>query len=665
VGLCLSTQSFAYKISSLNAAYRNGQVFLTWTNPEGTNLKYRVYRSTSPITVGTQLNSAQLLGYVLDNSGKNIRKSALKNQATYYKIEEAGSPLASNQGLYVVTCTDNQTWYYAVTVENVSTGSEVRNITPGKNSLQTGIQEAVSPIQPVLQNTVHKTTGDDTYEYVVFGSNQSSDHLPAFNNCGSYGYNFSFIDHASGEVPLYVLFRDSDPFSHITPPEQCGEANTLLMDDWLPNGENTYWFGYNEAYNMYSSSNPVFTTGTVRGYTQARVKWTMQWVINNYGVDASRVYCSGFSHNGFGAMLTGMMHPEMIAAEWGNVIPILVKALKGSTREKMWCANTSNLPTDVMDPQTGLPINIWTLFDLRQMLRINKFRGVPFLGGVHGKNDITVGWVQYFSWYDSVEISNQGGLWFWDQRNHNGAGKNFTSTEASINYGRFSTLKSYPAFSYCSINQDPGNSNTATGDPYGALNGYLDWNDASVIDENCEYSITCLIKDFYVNGVKQQAFESCVADVTPHRIQNFHPAIGTFLDWEVREVNGNIIQSGSFIYDGNPITLPAVTILRDGSVISIRKQSCFEKLLQEELDETHDWNVELTRSNASYRLIIHSDAAGNASIRLFDVAGKTISATVKEVNEGRNEWEVVADRGICLLHIRMNGNLFTRKIYFD
>lgn len=173
-------QSFAYQVTALTASYRNGQVFLTWTNPTATNLKYRVYRSSSKITSSTQIGSGIYLGYVMDNSAKNVRKSNVKGGNIYYKIESTGSALASTQGLYVVTCTDNQNWYYAVTVEDLTTHVEEKNITLGQNSLQNSVSESVAAVQPVLQATVNDPSGDVNYEYVVFGNNQNTTGLPRF-----------------------------------------------------------------------------------------------------------------------------------------------------------------------------------------------------------------------------------------------------------------------------------------------------------------------------------------------------------------------------------------------------------------------------------------------------------------------------------------------------
>ena len=41
---------FGYNVKDLEATYSNGQVFLTWTNPDEKNVKYNVYRSATKFT---------------------------------------------------------------------------------------------------------------------------------------------------------------------------------------------------------------------------------------------------------------------------------------------------------------------------------------------------------------------------------------------------------------------------------------------------------------------------------------------------------------------------------------------------------------------------------------------------------------------------------------
>ncbi|HYV93398.1 MAG TPA: hypothetical protein VE978_16620, partial [Chitinophagales bacterium] len=63
-----SFESFGYTVTQLAGLYQNGQVFLTWQNPTGSNFQYNVYRSATPLTTSSQLTSSTFLGYVRDSS---------------------------------------------------------------------------------------------------------------------------------------------------------------------------------------------------------------------------------------------------------------------------------------------------------------------------------------------------------------------------------------------------------------------------------------------------------------------------------------------------------------------------------------------------------------------------------------------------------------------
>ncbi|MBX7141521.1 MAG: hypothetical protein K1X63_10630 [Chitinophagales bacterium] len=659
---------FAFSISKgqtvtqLQATFQSGQVFLTWKNISSSNKRYKIYRSTKKINSTTKLDYSTYLGYVLDNSSKNVRKSQLKGSDYYFKTDPNGSPLASGTGLYVVTCNDNKKWYYAVTSEDVTTGVETRTITTGTNSLTTPVQERKTAPQPVMQATIDLGDGKTSYEYVIWGNNQSASTMPAFNNVGSYGYNFTFIQHSQTPGGLYVYFRDDDPFSDASP-DNCENCNILLMDDWLPNGKSTYWFGYNENYDTYSLTNPVQSTGTIRGYTQARIKYILNWVTKNCPVDPSMVYASGFSHNGFGALLTANLIPEMIAAEWLNVAPPLIKAQNGSDYEKLWCDNVANLPTDVLNPQTGAAMNVWDVFDMRTMYDLNTLRGIPFIGAINGKQDNQVGWIQQMHWYDSLEYSREGGVWYWDQRQHNGSGKQFLDDEIKFELTRFTTVRSYPAFSNCSINQDPGNGSKTSGDPYGAINGYLDWMDASISDLKCSYSINCFIRDMYVNGVLQPQYDSCTTDVTFRRLQKFKPNIGSTITWTVQKSNGNIAASGTYIYDGGPITLTGIPIYNSGSTINLNINFCNREDNPEAIGYSPEFDF-LRRENG-YLIRTNLSKDAGATIRLFDMSGRTIMDQPVQWHSGENEFLVSQPiQGEFLLQIVSNQFVANRKLFF-
>src|SRR5689334_22991737 len=60
--------------SSVCAQFENGQAFITWddlaTGSTGNNYRYKVYRSTSPITSGNYGSTTLVASDVLNNSGQ-------------------------------------------------------------------------------------------------------------------------------------------------------------------------------------------------------------------------------------------------------------------------------------------------------------------------------------------------------------------------------------------------------------------------------------------------------------------------------------------------------------------------------------------------------------------------------------------------------------------
>lgn len=567
--LCFFASAKGYTVTELQAVRYNGQVFLTWKNPQASNLQYNVYRSTSPLTSAASLNGSTYLGFVRDNSAKNIRKSTLYGGNYYFKITSTGAPLTSDRGLYVATCTDNNSYYYAVTVVTLSNNQEDKSVINTGNSLATPIAEAIADPQPVLQYQSVENDGTLRYEYAQWGNNQSSSRYPAFTNAGSYAWNFTvFKAGSSANRSIYMLFKDDDPFS-TSGINICTDCNVVKIDDRLPNGVDSYWSGWNDSYNMYSTNNQIPTSGIVKMYTQARLKETLEWVRKNIGADSNKVYMTGVSHNGFGALLTSQMWPGMVTAVYAKNAPILIKALNNNDRKAQWCDNSDNFPSDYLDPNSGDSIPIWKLFNMEHMFNVNKRRGGTYINGVNGKQDVTVGWVQKYYWYDSLNASRQGGAWYWDQRDHSNTNATFTDEEVSPDYERFSLAKAYPAFSNCSINQNPGKGSPNNGDAIGALNGYLDWSDASIFDTNTTFSITCFVKNMYGNGVLlAKQYDSCTTDITLRRLQNFKPVPGQTIYWEVRKSTGTVVQQGNFTYTENPITLTGAKIYRSNSLIT-------------------------------------------------------------------------------------------------
>ncbi|MBK9731457.1 MAG: hypothetical protein IPO83_09225 [Chitinophagaceae bacterium] len=575
-------QSSAATVSDLKATYHNGQIFLTWTNPPGLLMQFNVYRSTSKFTTSSQLSSSKLMGFVRDNSSQNIQLSIDLPGDVYYKIDDAGAPLGANQGLYVITCTGNQSYYYAVTVTDLLTTLESKTITMGKNSLSNPVNEIVAKPKPVFQQTVAAPGNELKDYYTQFVNNQETDLYPAMNSTGSYGFNFYITKRGTAtKYPLVVVYESAGAAitSGAGLDGSITDCYVMGVYDWLPLpngtsiglGDNTYFAGYHENFNIYSILNPVPLTGTVNMYCQSRYIEAIRWAKKNLPVDSNRIYTKGTSATGFGALLTGLFYPNEITAVYSSVEPMFVKPIgsKGELYEQMWGSSTTNLSSDIRDPETGDQITVYQALDARTLLNIEKNVDLPLIFDVHGKKDVTVTWSsKIISWYDSLEFNKVGGVFYWDQRTHGGDGKNFLPEETTPDFFRYRTNKAYPAFSNCSINQDPGNGTPTSGDKYGAVNGYLDWED-SMTDQKCELTMHVFVKDFYVGGILDpEQYNTCKTDITFRRMQHFHPVEGQTIKWKNFDDTNTKIQSGNFVYNGGLITVKSLTVNKKGIVLN-------------------------------------------------------------------------------------------------
>ncbi len=665
-------------VTNLKGVCKNGQVFLTWTNPTGTKLQYNVYRSTSKFTTSSQLTASKLMGFVRDNSAQNIQLSTDLPGDVYYKIQDDGLPLLPTQGLYVVTCTANKPYFYAVTVTDLVTGEESKAVTTGKNSLSSAVNETVAKAKPVFQQTV--SAGNEVKDYYTqFVNNQETALNPAMNSTGSYGFNFYITKRGSASLyPLMIVFEGAGAAinSGVGLDADITNCYVLGVYDWLPLpngtgvgvGENTYYSGYHESFNIYSDDNPIPSTGTIKLFCQRRYMEAARWAKSTLPIDTTRVYTKGVSASGYGALLTGLLYPDEISAVYATVEPMFVKPVgnKGALYEQMWGEGVTDLPTDVINMSTGQPLPIYEALDARELLNIKRDLDLPLIFDVHGKKDNSVVWsVKIISWFDSLNSNKAGGVFFWDQRTHGGDGKDFLPEETTPDFYRYQTNLAYPAFSNCSINQDPGNGSPSSGDKYGAYNGYLDW-DENVTDTKCDFSVTLFIKDYYVGGVLDpEQYTTCKTDVAFRRLQNFRPNPGETIKWKNFDNSNSKIQSGSFVYNGGLIALKDITVNKSGNRIELKISGCNKSAESARQVTDEDNKISIMGNGNWYSLEFSAADAGHATVSFFDLSGRLLRQEVIAYAPGSNIFDLPGiGTGLYLVQVKTATWSATEKIIF-
>jgi hypothetical protein len=559
-------------VSGIDAIYRSGQAFVTWNNLPTAGVRYTLYRSSSPINAGVHLAQAQHLGNVRDNSALNVRLTALSSGVSkYLKIDSASAPLAATRGLFVATSASQGTFYYAVTA--TLAGVEDTAIVAGSNATTLPLAESVAMPQPVWQEA--RAFGSRLADvYVQYATRLTSPSYPRMTNAGSYPFHLAVIRSGSGSShPVtFCLHPSESNFLEAVNLRGIGDPDEWIVtiDDWLPNQDmETFYYGYHESYDIHSGNNPVPDNGMIAGYTAARVAHTVNWAIRYLPVDSTRTYMSGFSMGAIGSLLNGYMIPSKIAAILG-VAP-RINNTNWDWMQHLWGTPATDLPTD-----EGMLKS--ERLDATSLARRQRLGSLPVTFLFFGKQDINVGWAEKVPFIDSMNTYRHGTFIFWGNTNHS---KTWSASPWAPGFPSFSfftryrTNVSYPAFSNCSLNSNPGNGDPGNGDPAGMINGYLDWND-DIVDTPNRWEITLKTIGRTTIYGSIAAPDTGTTDVTLRRLQKFAPPVDSMIVWKnIRDSvyneetgtfeDGVAIQEDSLKYVGGPITIPAFQVFKTSS----------------------------------------------------------------------------------------------------
>lgn len=557
--------SSANTISGLAAFYRDGQVFLTWTNVAGEANYYQVYRSLSPIEYGWQLAGCEYLGRTHQLSARDISLTSHYNQDYYLRIDSAGSPLPATSGLFVATTLAEGNYFYAVTVYGGN--YEDTTIIPGSNTNIQSIAEWVRKPRPVFQQEVI-INGKSIEVYTNYFSFKMNSYQPPINEAGWMASDFLVNRNMNtGNQPLLVRWHGggTDFFAQIA--STVSNAINLHIENILPSGNSGEYWGSNSGYNLFYKNDEIPTSGVNHNYFQQLYKHTLDWAIEYLPIDSNRIYFDGSSSGACGAFAYIQMYPEKIAAVKLSV-PCFNVGFEFDA-DSMCSLNTggknrnsinlllgkvsTNLPNSSGYPTYNMLNGAWMAHNFSN-------RSYPFVYAINGKEDFVVGWTEKTIYYDSVNANATGGYYFWDSRSHGGALGYWNDTNFDL--FRFRRNVSYPAFSNCSLNENYGNGDKSSAAAYGTVNGALDWSDA-IEDTEAAWTARCFIRNLNtVNNQVEVYPDSATADITPKRLQQFNPPVASVINWRILH-RQDTIQSGSQVYTGGLITLRNIKIYRD------------------------------------------------------------------------------------------------------
>ena len=194
-------------------------------------------------------------------------------------------------------------------------------------------------------------------------------------------------------------------------------TDAVARTHWLAGRQpgHTAWFGYHERF----PASPQRDTQVVP-YTQRRLLYTLQFVLEHFQPDARRVWVHGASMGGTGALLLALTHPERLAGCY------VIEPLITPTGAPQMIAEAERLfgPRKWNLRVAGTDIGVWDYLDAARWLQVEPaYPG--WLQIEHGLKDRTVPFDQYLSGesgrpglYDLLSAGRAAGTFVWDQRSH-------------------------------------------------------------------------------------------------------------------------------------------------------------------------------------------------------------------------------------------------------
>jgi hypothetical protein len=196
---------------------------------------------------------------------------------------------------------------------------------------------------------------------------------------------------------------------------------------------------------------------------------------------------------------------------------------------------------------------------------------------VNGTRDNTLGWLEKILFFQDMNLHRQGGYFYWDPGDHTSGVTPWAPMADPRYLYRFRTNLSFPAISNCSADHDPGQGESPAPDSLGTINGFVEW-DTVLVDQPAVWRTTLWLRTLSTTLGSMAPPESCTADVTPRRTQQFRPAPGTLCRYYISRVSdGSLVRTGLVTADSlGRVTVPAVKLHPDGRYVLVQSLGSLE-----------------------------------------------------------------------------------------
>ncbi len=245
----------------------------------------------------------------------------------------------------------------------------------------------------------------------------------------------------------------------------------------------------------------------------------LHWVATKWDVDRTRTHVAGNSMGGSGSPMFAIRHPEKIAwaVGWVGVHnPAKTPHFKGSY-ERVYGKEPWAVKFD-----DGTPV--WDHFNDAWYLRNHPEKEIGLICFSNGKNDGGIGWAQAAEFFRALQETRRPHIFVWGQGGHGQRASLPVSLADRRMPMDLRIDQSLPAFTDCSLDDNPGDGNPKDGDAAGQANRYLFWETDDVVDRPDRWEMT-------IGLVEKAPKNDCTVNITPRRLQKFKPKPGQKVRW--------------------------------------------------------------------------------------------------------------------------------------
>jgi hypothetical protein len=541
------------QVSNVKAFYRSGQVFLTWKeiwdiaggNPEvrwgemvnkvktctplgitpvekDREIRYHVYRHSEPIT-GRNIGRARFLYAVKPGSvytdeavpwaveGEHgpvyLQKGNVQGRVTL----DPDKPLPPGTGFHWHTAEKPGKGYYAV----------VTAVNGVENTLDLSGQNTAGPFEEKVE-TPEPILYRDVVKKVRGPKGQEAEHHEQWYTwwvpppLSPYPKRYDLvISYCPGTMlkPAPLVLTRGHAWITVPEPPGAGPHQGVYL---APSANNpcAFWMGIPDSYYTLKSKEQ----GKWRPQEQMRNDVLIRWVKGKFPIDDNRIVgeigCWGMmeiERNDLYAWLHGWGEPEM------------TKGFQSWGRAQIWGSPSiyANRPKEE---------NPWLRQDYSRWILENPTVETPFFA-LHtgwGAHFSEMGWPPFPRFLRAM-IDTKRPFVF-----------------QSHVFDKLPVIRrdqSVPAFGNCSLDDNVGNGDPHNGIAYGQINGYLNWDSATIVDQPGQWEMTVWLD-------ASAPLPQCTVDLTPRRCQQFKARPGVKLSWSSATVeDGQSLGSGEIAAD--------------------------------------------------------------------------------------------------------------------